>query len=378
MTTSSPSQYISKFFTSEKALASRFRSNARRFSFQGESRAEAHAWQKKARRQLSKRLGLDRFEQVAPRPILIGSTSLDGYTREEWRIQTERDVWMPFYLLVPDNIEQPAPLVICPHGHGSAGKWATAGRRDIPAMRPIIETFNYDYGVQLARAGFITACPDARGFGERREPANQDDRNTPDRLAASSCHNLTLAGAPLGLTVQGMWTWDLMRLLDFLTQDKRIDSTRVGCAGLSGGGLQTLDFAAVDTRVQAAVVSGYFYGVHESLQILNANCMCNMVPGLWEDFDMGDIGALIAPRGLFIETGDEDPLNGKSKLKNVKSQVSITRKVYKTLGAEKQLQHHVFSGEHRWDGTRAIPWLQSQLTSSVNASASTTSSRKSQ
>jgi hypothetical protein len=31
------------------------------------------------------------------------------------------------------------------------------------------------------------------------------------------------------------------------------------------------------------------------------------------------------------------------------------------MDADKQLQHHVFAGEHRWNGTRAIPWMQEQL-----------------
>ena len=358
----SVSQYFNTFLTSEAALAHHYRKLSRQMAFQGTTRAEASAWQRKARRQFAKRLGLDRFELCPPKAKKMESVRIDDLTREIWRIQTERDVWMPYYLFIPDRAkEQPAPLVLCPHGHGSAGKWATGGRRDIEAMQPVIEIYNYDYGVQLAKAGFITACPDARGFGERREPSHQADRDNPHEFLMSSCHNLTISGAPLGMTVQGMWTWDLMRLLDFLVEDSRIDANRIGCAGLSGGGLQTLDLAAVDTRVKAAVVSGYFYGVRESLLVLNANCMCNMVPGLWEDFDMGDIGALIAPRGLFIETGDEDPLNGASKIANVRSQVNISRKVFKALESTKQLEHHVFQGEHRWDGTRAIPWLQQQL-----------------
>ena len=125
--------------------------------------------------------------------------------------------------------------------------------------------------------------------------------------------------------------------------------------------MQTLDLAAVDTRVKAAVVSGYFYGVYESLLIQNMNCMCNLVPNLWQDFDMGDIGALIAPRGLLIETGDADPLNGRSGLANVKSQVEITRKTYNALDASNKLEHHIFSGGHKWDGTRALPWLKEML-----------------
>ncbi|HEY3233893.1 MAG TPA: hypothetical protein VGJ84_04220, partial [Polyangiaceae bacterium] len=149
--------------------------------------------------------------------------------------------------------------------------------------------------------------------------------------------------------------------LDHLETDRRIDRRRIGCAGLSGGGLQTLNLAAMDRRVKAAVVSGYFYGVKESLLILNSNCVCNLVPHLWESFDMGDIGALVAPRGLFVETGSRDSLNGKSNLDNVRSQVRIAGKVFSAFGARRNLVHHVFDGEHRWDGTRAIPWMQQVL-----------------
>lgn len=357
----SVSRFFPSFYTSEAALSRQFRARARAMAFQGSTRAEATNWQKKARRRLVELLGLQYFQPCSFKPVKVGSTPQDGFTREEWRIQTERDVWLPFYLLVPDALNAPTPLILCPHGHSSVGNLATAGRSDIPEMQPVIAKFNYDYGVQLARRGFITACPVARGFGERREPAVQNDRDNAGLLLSSSCHHLMLAGAPLGLTVQGMWTWDLIRLLDFLSQDKRVDANRIGCAGLSGGGLQTLNLAALDTRVKAAVVSGYFYGVKESLQIQNGNCDCNLVPHLWENFDMGDIGALIAPRGLFIETGDVDPLNGPSGLKNVKPQVSIARKAFRAMDATSQLRHYVFAGDHRWDGTRAIPWLQQQL-----------------
>ena len=149
------------------------------------------------------------------------------------------------------------------------------------------------------------------------------------------------------------------RLVDFLSTDSRVDGSRIGAAGLSGGGMQALDLAAVDTRIKAAIVSGYFYGVQESLQVLNGNCDCNLVPGLWEAFDMGDIGGLVVDRALCIETGDTDGLNGASGLKNVSSQVELTRNVAREVGGE--LEHIVFSGPHRWDGTRSIPWLVNHL-----------------
>jgi hypothetical protein len=356
-----PSQFVKTFYTSERALKRHFVERGLRMRFRSGSASAAKTWQAKARKLFAELIGLQHFKRVVPLVRKIGSVKMEGLVREEWRFQSERDVWVPFYLFIPQpkgTNGSKLPLVLCPHGHGSSGKWATAGRRDIAEMRETIEGHNYDYGVQFARAGFITACPDARGFGERREPNKQGDK----ALLNSSCHELTLAGAPLGLTVQGMWTWDLMRLIDLLCKDPRVDSKRIGCAGLSGGGMQTLDLAAIDTRVKAAVVSGYFYGVREALQVTNGHCMCNMVPHLWEHFDMGDIAALIAPRGLLIETGDADPLNGASNLANVKSQVAITRKTFAAFGVSSKLRHHIFKGNHRWSGEEAIPWMKEMLT----------------
>ncbi len=356
-----PSAHVQKFYTSELALERQFHERGAKLRFSAKGAKASAAWQKRARAVFAKVLGLQHFKRVPPRPVRVDSVKLDGAVREEWRIQTERDVWMPYYLFVPNGGTEKRPLVLAPHGHGSGGKLAVAGRRDIPQIVAAIERYNYEYAPQLARAGFITACPDARGFGERREPSKQHDREHPEQLTASSCHELLLAGAPLGLTVQGMWTWDLMRLLDHLEKDPRVDAQRIGCAGLSGGGLQTLNLAALDTRVKAAVVSGYFYGFRESLQVMNGNCMCNLVPGLWEHFDAGDIGAMVAPRGLLIETGEKDPLNGASKLKNVTSQTAITRKAFAQFGAAAQFEHVVFSGAHRWDGARAVEFLREQL-----------------
>jgi hypothetical protein len=166
---------------------------------------------------------------------------------------------------------------------------------------------------------------------------------------------------PLGQTVTGMWAWDLHRLIDYIETRDDCRADRIGCAGLSGGGLQTLWATAFDERIRCAVVSGYFYGYKEALLDGHTNCACNYVPHLYEHVDMGDIGALIAPRPLLIETGDQDGLNGASGLENVYSQLAITRRAYQTLDHEDGLAHDVFAGEHRWLGVQAIPWLKQFL-----------------
>lgn len=165
----------------------------------------------------------------------------------------------------------------------------------------------------------------------------------------------------LGYSLAGMMTWDLMRLIDYIETREDCDAERIGCGGFSGGGMQTIWLAALDDRVKCAVTSGYFYGVKEALLELCGNCGCNYVPNLWKYVDMGDMGALIAPRPLLIENGTKDKLNGKSGIENVKSQVEITRQAYKLLGVEDRLYHHIHEGAHEWNGEKTVDFIKKWL-----------------
>ncbi len=343
------------FFTSLATMAERFDTVGRQMALKAQSVPELRAWQHELRAQLRRTLGLDTMRWAPLEPKITERVELDGYVRERVEIQTEPGVIMPVYVLVPGDIKpgERRAAMLAPHGHGSAGKYSPAGRRDIPEVAATIEQHNYDYGVKLVRRGFVVLCSDARGFGERRELANQGEA----MLLGGSCALLNHMAISLGQTVTGMWTWDLMRLLDYVATRPDCDADRIGSAGLSGGGLQTLWLAAFDERVRCAVDSGYFYGYKDSLLKLNGNCSCNYIPGLWKLVDMGDLGALIAPRPFFVETGDADGLNGERGVANTAEQVAITREAYDVCGASDQLVQHIFPGEHRWCGEKAIPWL---------------------
>lgn len=350
-----------KYYTSIEHMLEVFDGTSRKLAFKAESIKDFEEWKKSTRMQLAAIIGIDRMRKCSLDPQLIETVPMDGYRRDKMLIQTEKDVWMPFYLLIPDGINEgeKRPCMIAPHGHSSGGKYATAGRTDIPAIKEMIECYNYDYGVRYVKEGYITFCPDARGFGERRELVNQSDED--ESLLGSSCHVLNHMAIPLGLSVTGMWTWDLMRLIDYIEMRSDCDKDRIGCGGLSGGGLQTLWLAAMDERIKCAVVSGYFYGYKDSLLIVNVNCSCNYVPHLWEYVDMGDIGVLAAPRALLIESGTEDNLNGERGLDNVTGQVEITRNAYRLFNAEDKLYHHVFKGEHMWNGEKTYKFIKGNL-----------------
>ncbi|MCB1103365.1 MAG: hypothetical protein H7A44_08160 [Opitutaceae bacterium] len=323
-------------------------------------------WQAEARERLHRLLGLERMEPCDPAPRKISEEAVPEGGREKWLIQTEPDVWMPFYVLVPAGLAPGAraPVVIAPHGHGSAGKLAVAGCGEIPAVRDAIRRNNYDYGRQFCAQGYVVLCPDARGFGERREfyfgEKRDEDETDETWFMDSSCALLNQKAIALGTTLAAMWTWDLMRLIDYAATRRDCDTTRLACAGFSGGGLQTLWLSALDKRIRCAVVSCNFFGFRDSI-IHQTRCSCSYVPGLCEWFDVGDIGALIAPQPLFIEAATEDFLSGPRGIVNTIEPHAITREAYEALGAGDRIQLQVVEGPHRWDGTQVWPFVRRWL-----------------
>jgi len=343
-------------------LRSRFDAVGRKLAFAAKDLDEWRRWRRATLRKLRALTGYDTMQRAPLRAKITEELDFPDYVRQRVEVQTEPGVMMPLYVLIPKSGTPPWSAVIAPHGHGGGGKAAVVGRRDIPEVAKAIDFYNYDYGVQFVRAGLIVFAPDARGFGERQENAAKGN------ILDSSCRFINNMAYPLGQTVTGMWAWDLHRLVDYIETRPDARADRIGCGGLSGGGLQTLWATALDApardapaRIRCAVISGYLYGCKESLLDLHGNCSCNYVPHLYENVDMGDVAALIAPRPLLVETGTRDGLNGASGLANVTSQMGIIRRAYRLLGAEQALAHDVFEGEHLWHGVEAVPWMVEHL-----------------
>lgn len=342
-------------FSLTASMHARWDRAGRRLAFKARTPAEWRAWRRRLLAELKSLTGYDTLRPAPLSPETGARTDRGDHWRERVVIRTEPGVFMPFYVLIPKTGAGPFPVVLCPHGHGGGGKTSTSGEREAdPRLPAIIDGYNYDYGVQFARAGAIALCPDARGFGERRHASHKDPLD-------STCLLTSNMAIPLGLTVTAQWAWDLHRLVDYAATRPDCLPGRIGCAGLSGGGLQTLWASALDERIRAAVISGYFYGYKESLLDQPAHCSCNYVPHLYETADMGDIGALILPRPVLIETGNADPLNGASGLKNVLPQVAVLKKAARLLKVPKAVTHDIFNGEHKWHGVTAVPWMMRQL-----------------
>lgn len=353
-----------KYYTISPRMLERYEKRGFTHAFRAKTLAEIPVWKENARSRLWEITGLSQMENCSLESQTLESKDMGSYIRDKVIIQTEPDIWMPFYLLYPKTIIEGAklPSIIVAHGHGG-GKDVTVMNMDNPGVCELFKRFccagRVAFAPALAEAGYVVFCPDARGAGERREwPDWGDDA---EKNMGNSHRVINQMALGFGISIVGMMTWDLMRLLDYAQSLPFCDENRIGCAGMSGGGMQTLWLAVLDDRVKMSITGGYFYGMKEALVAMPQNCSCNYVPYMWDTMDMGDMAALIAPRPLLIETGDHDNLNGEPLLDNVYPQVKVVRQAYKLFSSEDYLEHFVFQGGHEWRTEPALDFVQKWL-----------------
>lgn len=346
------------------------------FAFHAESLEGALAWKREFRDALWKCLGLDILAEISGEmdradreAVLLETVQEDGYCRYKYVMQTLPEVYMPFYVLVPDGADEKCPagamLTIPAH---NANKNTVCGVAETPEEEKKLADAPLEcYGKEFVQRGYVVFCPDLPGFGERIEPVTGRKSSL-----ICSCSDLSEIAEALGFSMAALEIWDLMRLLDFacahpaVAQDvpetdsgeevegghpaaKQHRSARIGCAGFSGGGLCTMWLAAFDERIRLAAVSGYVHGYYDSILRCH-RCACNFAPGLWRLCDISDICSLIAPRPLYMENGVEDRQNGCFGIEGPKRQAEKIRRAYAVFGAEEKTAHVMPEGMHRWYG----------------------------
>jgi len=303
------------------------------------SREALDAWRVRVRGRLDEWLG----PPPDTVPLDLQRTNEDqlaGYRRERVEFDSEATMSVPALLLVPDGRHGPGPAVLAIHGHGP-GKEAICS--------PDMEPSGGDYGHRLAGEGYLVLAPDLRTFGERA------DWNPPDHYA---CDTNLVHAVMAGINPLAQNLWDLRCCLDVLAAHPLVDPDRIGVVGFSYGATLALFLAATDERVAAAVVSGYFSSVVESHKMPWNMCGSQVLPGMLGRIEHVDLGALIAPRPLLIESGSDDLL---FPVAAARTSIAQLRAVYRQLGEPDRLEHHVFVGDHRWDGATAYGFLRRWL-----------------
>ena len=105
------------------------------------------------------------------------------------------------------------------------------------------------------------------------------------------------------------------------------------------------------------MISGYLNTFRDSVMSIS-HCIDNYVPGILNYAEMYDVAGLIAPRPLFVESGEKDNI---FPIAASKASFERLKKVYAAFDAASLTEQETFDGPHSFWGKRGLPFLAKNL-----------------
>jgi dienelactone hydrolase len=339
------------------------------------------AWKRQARGKL-----LELLHYAPPRADFRAETvervDRGEYVQEKVYFNTTPDIRVPAFVLIPKNARRPAPGIVALHDHGGFYFWGKEKLLEQGDEHPVLTDFKRQYyggksiASELARAGYVVVVIDMFYWGERRmlladDPADWRDRPrsiTAERIAAFNRRSqdeqlLARTIYAAGFTWAGVMYWDDIRTVDYLASRPEVDPNRIGCVGLSMGGLRTIHLAALDDRIKAAVAVGWMTSFPHQLQrkIRNTIGFTKLVPGLYRHLDYPDVASLAAPAALMVINGSKDAL---FEMSGVQASFQKLAACYKKAGVPDRVRTRLYDTPHEFNAemqAEAWPWLAKHL-----------------
>jgi hypothetical protein len=176
------------------------------------------------------------------------------------------------------------------------------------------------------------------------DPANIEIYN---RWAGEHEHILSKSLFCGGTTWPGVFLAEDIRALDVLSNRQDVDPDRIGCGGLSGGGLRTVYLGGADPRIKCAVCAGFMSTWNDFL--LNksyTHTWMTYTPLLPRHLDFPEILGLRVPLPALILNNSDDELY---TMQGMTRADEILTEIYKKAGAGDHYKSSFYSGSHKMD-----------------------------
>ena len=302
------------------------------------------AWQEEARAKLAELLGMHNIHKPQNPAFCVEYVKEgEAYTEYRFTVESEPGYHFPCVMLVPNGVTTPAPTVLCLQGHAT-GMHISVGRVIHPEDEEDIRDGDRDYCIRAVKEGCVAVAIEQRNFGECGAKKN----GSPD------CHVSSMTAIITGRTTIGERVHDVSCVIDaLLTHFDIVDPDRIMLLGNSGGGTATVYTAALEPRIAVAIPSCSVCTYKASIAAMN-HCVCNFVPRIAEYFDMGEIGGLIAPRGLVVVNGREDDIVPDH---GVREAYAVIEELYAAAGVPARCRLVTGEGGHRFYADAAWPHI---------------------
>ena len=306
-----------------------------------------------------------------PRPEVQHRFEYDGLDVEHLHWQLPYGPPTEAVVLKPAGATGRLPAVLALHDHGGNKyfgwkKVAQIGDELHPIMREHKDEYygGRSWANELARRGYVVLVHDAFPFASRRvrladvperirdgleevRPESVEEVRAYNRFAGQHESIVAKSLFCAGTTWPGVFVGEDRRALDYLSSRDDVDPDRIGCGGLSGGGMRTCYLAGTDDRISCACCVGMMttwrdYLLHKSF----THTWMIYIPGLAPDLDYPEILGLRVPRATLVQYDEEDFLFTLPEMKRSDAMLS---EVFAKAGAADRYKGSFYPGPHKFD-----------------------------
>jgi len=343
-------------------------------SFRHEKWNDPGVWRKAAQEKARELLSAPMLEK--PHAVVEKSYTYDGLTVEElsWQLPYGRRTCG--VLLKPEGAREPLPGILALHDHGGNKYFGTRKiTRTSAETHPLQMEHQKKYysgmawANEAARRGHVVLVHDTFAFGSRRVhyedvdgipwgPLNVQGKSDADpedatNIAAyntwASEHENVMSKSLFcaGTTWPGVTLAEDRAALDVLSARPDVNPDKIGCGGLSGGGLRTVYLTGLDDRIKCAVCIG-FMSTWDDFLLNKAYTHTWMIysPLLPNFLEFPEILGLRVPVPVMVLNNSQDQL---FTLEQMRKADSILREVYEKAGAADRYRSGYHDGHHKFD-----------------------------
>lgn len=354
-------------------------------SFRRKEFANLEKWKKAAKTRVTERMAIPDLGEL-PKVTVRKKYEFDGLHIEElsWQLPYGRPT--EAILLKPASAKKPLPGILAFHDHGGKKYFGTRKiTKTNENQHPLIREHQQEYysgrawANEIAKRGYVVLVSDAFPFASRRVmlqdvPENlrdglndenpEDSKNIEAYNRWSANHEDVMAKSLFcaGTTWPGVFFAEDRKALDVLCAREDVNATRIGCGGLSGGGMRTVFLGGLDERIKCAVCVGLMstwkdFLLHKSY----THTWMTFVPLLPNELDFPEIFALRAPMPTMVLNDIED---GLFTLSEMKAADKILAEVFEKADAPERYKCSFYPGIHKFDSemqTEAFSWFDKWL-----------------
>jgi dienelactone hydrolase len=354
-------------------------------SFRKKENTDLQKWKAEARERVRERLAIPDIGPL-PKVTVQKQYNYDGLHIEEltWRLPYGRAT--EAVLLKPQDANGQLPGVLAFHDHGGNKYYGSRKIVRLSDKLPAgIEEHQQTYyegrgwANELAKRGYVVLVSDAFSFASRRvmigdvPAARRKGMKDPDPNSVEQIDQYnewagdheSIMGRSLfsaGTTFPGVWVAEDLKALDILSARPDVDKNRIGCGGLSGGGMRSCYIAGLDDRIKCAVPVGFMTTWNDfALYKSYTHTWMIYIPLLPNELDFPEILSMRTPLASLVLNNTEDQLFTLSEMKRADD---IMREVYAKAGSPGKYRCSFHAGLHKFDvkmQNEAFAWFDQHL-----------------